>query len=97
MVRAIQFIDLTDMRRMRIAGSFHLRAREQAGLFEMHYLCPCGCGHEGRLLIGNGHKPGGKRASWKWNGSKTEPTLLPSVHHQGHWHGWLTDGYWETV
>ena len=95
MVRAIHFLDLEDMRRMKPPGAFFLEERRTGGLFEMSYLCPCGCGIEGKLLIGKGHKPGGARPSWTWNGSKIEPTLQPSVHHKGHWHGWLRDGYWE--
>ena len=29
---------------------------------------------------------------WRWNGSEAEPTLTPSVHSEGHWHGWVRDG-----
>jgi hypothetical protein len=97
MVRAIQFLDLDDMRRTNLSGSFFLQARQIRGLFEMFYLCPCGCAVEGKLLIGEGHKPGGARPSWNWNGSKASPTLQPSVHHKGHWHGYLKDGYWEEL
>lgn len=67
----------------------------QPGLFDFIYFCPCGCGSEGELLIGQDFKPGGKGSSWRWNGSRTEPTLDPSVNHVGHWHGWLRNGYWE--
>jgi hypothetical protein len=57
------------------------------------YACPCGCGTAGALRVGQGAKPA-QTPSWLWNGSKEAPTLTPSVHHIGHWHGWLTDGMW---
>lgn len=81
----------------RTPGSFRLVPRAETGLFEFQYWCPCGCGQRGSLLVGQGHKPGGERPSWRWNGSATEPTLDPSVHHVGHWHGWLRDGYWRVA
>lgn len=97
MIRAVQFLNLDDMRRMKMPGSFVVVPRRMIGLFEFRYYCPCGCGMENGLLIGEGHKPGGPRPSWQWNGSKTEPTLKPSVHHLDHWHGYLADGYWKAV
>lgn len=77
------------------AGSFHLEDRENPDLREFINFCPCGCGHKGRLLVGDGLKPAGARPSWYWNGSTSEPILEPSVNHEGHWHGWLRNGYWE--
>lgn len=50
------------------------------------YECPCGCGTQGYLA----YKP----ASPGWNFDRTTLTLTPSVHHVGHWHGYLKDGYW---
>jgi hypothetical protein len=29
---------------------------------------------------------------WGWNGSVERPTLTPSIHAPGQWHGYLTDG-----
>lgn len=78
------------------AGSFMLELRDVPGLFEFIYFCPCGCGIRGRLLIGDGFKPGGERPSWRWNGSRTDPGFDPSVNHVDHWHGWLRGGYWES-
>ena len=95
MIRALFYPDRDAWARNRHAGSFILVGRDHPGLFEFRYFCPCGCGIEGGLLIGEGFKPGGDRPSWRWNGSRTEPTLDPSVHHVGHWHGWLKSGYWE--
>jgi hypothetical protein len=31
-------------------------------------------------------------ASWSWNKDKVKPTLKPSLHWVGAWHGWVTDG-----
>ena len=97
MIRALYFDDHQDFKAKAYPGSFFLFDREFNNLFEMSYFCPCGCGIEGRLLLGKGHKPGGERPSWHWHGSVTEPTLTPSVDHRGHWHGWLRDGYWVSV
>ena len=55
----------------------------------MIYCCPCGCGSTGSLAFRPGPSP-----SWEWNGHREKPTLTPSVHHVGHWHGYLTDGVW---
>lgn len=96
MIRALHYVERSEFEANRIPGSFRLELRQSTGLFEFVYFCPCGCGVEGRLLIGDGHKPGGSRPSWRWNGSRSEPTLDPSVNHVGHWHGWLRDGYWES-
>lgn len=96
-IRALHFSDRAEFLKARHRGSFHLEPRQMPGLFELHYFCPCGCGLENRLLVGEGHKPGGARPSWIWNGSKAEPTLKPSVNMIDHWHGYLRDGYWETV
>ena len=29
---------------------------------------------------------------WGWDGNEDVPTLTPSVHHIGHWHGWVRAG-----
>lgn len=31
-------------------------------------------------------------ASWGFDGNLEKPTLTPSVHHVGHWHGWVRAG-----
>ena len=58
-----------------------------------YYACPCGCGRAGGLNVAEGKKPA-YSPSWQWNGSTDAPTLTPSVHHIGHWHGFLTAGMW---
>lgn len=30
--------------------------------------------------------------SWEWDGNEEKPTLKPSVHTRGHWHGWIKNG-----
>lgn len=62
----------------------------------MIYRCPCGCGRLGALPF---HPLGGDdkkhyRDGWHWDGNRDKPTLTPSVHHVGHWHGYLRDGFW---
>lgn len=59
------------------------------------YCCPCGCGHVGRLHVGEATKPA-ESPSWAWTGGREAATLMPSVHHVGHWHGWLRNGVWES-
>lgn len=60
----------------------------------MIYTCPCGCGRQGSLSF----RPPSeddikyKRATWDWDGNIEQPTLHPSIHHVGHWHGWLKSG-----
>lgn len=95
-LRALQMADAIDLRKWMHAGSFCLEARKAADQFEFVYVCPCGCGVISGLLVGEGNKPGGERPSWSWNGSRTEPTLQPSVNQVDHWHGWLNNGYWES-
>lgn len=96
-LRALWYRDRAEFDRARTPGSFRLEERKRQNLFEFIYFCPCGCGTEGRLLVGDGHKPDGARPSWRWNGLRSEPTLHPSVHMVDHWHGWLRSGYWETT
>lgn len=55
----------------------------------MIYVCPCGCGQTGRLRFRPAPSP-----SWEWDGNREAPTLSPSVHHVGHWHGYLRAGLW---
>lgn len=33
-----------------------------------------------------------KHPSWQWDGNEDKPTLHPSVHLPGRWHGWFTAG-----
>lgn len=40
----------------------------------------------------NRGSPGGPRC-WGWDGNEDKPTLLPSIHLPGVWHGFLQAGY----
>lgn len=77
------------------AGSYCFEQRAEPDQSELIYLCPCGCGVVGRLLVGRGSKPSGPRSNWLLSGPANSPTLEPSVNQVGHWHGWLRNGYWE--
>lgn len=57
----------------------------------MIYCCPCGCGAISALDFKPHESP-----SWNWDGNRERPTLTPSVHRVGHWHGWLRNGVWES-
>lgn len=77
-------------------GSFTISEPNEDGEQDFRYRCACGCGYIGTILIGKGFKPS-TTPSWKWNGSIDHATLEPSIHHVGHWHGWLTNGEWYDV
>lgn len=36
--------------------------------------------------------PAGGDRVWGWDGNEEKPTLVPSIHWLGHWHGFLTAG-----
>ena len=95
MIRAIHFDDRTEFRARRLPGSVHFTDPGTDRVSYMWFFCPCGCGELDHILTGVEFKPQSGGPSWLWNGSRTEPTLRPSVHRQPHWHGWLRDGYWE--
>lgn len=97
MIRAIYFSDLAEMREKRLPGRIAIGQPAEHSQIDFWYCCPCGCGKISVLLVGKKFKPSSSSATWNWNGSETEATLTPSVNHVGHWHGWLTDGYWREV
>jgi hypothetical protein len=80
----------------KVPGSFRLTDPDSDGEQWFYYCCPCGCGRTAPLMVGNGFKPQADYPTWNWNGSLDKPTLQPSVHHVGHWHGWLRNGVWES-
>jgi hypothetical protein len=73
------------------AGGFEFVKDREGRVSLMIMICPCGCGNTGGLRIRPAPSP-----SWEWDGNTEAPTLTPSVHHVGHWHGWLKSGVWES-
>ncbi len=69
-------------------GSFCFEATGKGLL----YICPCGCGKMG--FVGFRGKVDPPRPAWEWDGNEESPTLSPSIHDVGHWHGWLREGQW---
>ena len=98
-VRATNTQDKETFYREVKAGSFRVSSTlEEGGSQLLWYCCPCGCGSIAAITVGNRFKPTPVYgASWEWNGDEEAPTLQPSVHHIGHWHGWLRNGMWESV
>ena len=91
-VLAEVFHDFEDFRDrgMRTPGAVCLRGER------LWCTCPCGCGGQGALRVGLNVKPK-ESPSWALAGEPHAPTLDPSVHHVGHWHGWLRQGVWTSV
>lgn len=74
-----------------IAGAFEYYKDGDRFPAGMIYCCPCGCGNIGALPFRPHASP-----SWDWDGNMEAPTLQPSVHHVGHWHGYLSAGVWSS-
>jgi len=96
MLRAIYFENGDDLLKFRHPGAFTVKRADDRGHWFVKYVCPCGCGALDNILVAINYKPPSS-PSWNWNGSRTEPTLAPSVNRRGHWHGYLRDGYWAPV
>lgn len=86
-VKATLFEDIDSVRG--VPGAFEYYREVDRFPAGMIYCCPCGCGATGALAFRPHASP-----SWEWDGNNEAPTLKPSVHHVGHWHGWLTGGVW---
>ncbi|TAN09875.1 MAG: hypothetical protein EPN45_07225 [Rhizobiaceae bacterium] len=82
-VVAQRFEDIDDVQ---IPGAFEYYRSGDRYPAGMIYSCPCGCGARGALRF-RPVEPA--HPSWEWNGNLDKPVLHPSVHHVGHWHGWL--------
>lgn len=89
-VKATRCDDIDDVRAQPGAFEFYVDGAED-NVAGMIYACPCGCGATGALAFRPRPSP-----SWEWDGNREAPTLSPSVHHVGHWHGWLRNGVWES-
>jgi hypothetical protein len=87
------FVTKDQFHEEKIPGAFYIGDVDSDGETSFWYRCPCGCAVPGLLNVGKNFKPA-DGPSWIWNGSTEKPTLEPSVHHVGHWHGWLKNGMW---
>ena len=58
--------------------------------FSHIYVWLPGCSGQDAIAINRG-APGGPRV-WGWDGNENKPTLTPSIHALGQWHGFLTAG-----
>lgn len=89
-VRATLVPDIDERLATPGAFNFYIGFRDPPGAAPkgMVYVCPCGCGQQGALEFKPAPSP-----SWTWDGNREAPTLHPSIHHVGHWHGWLQKGF----
>ena len=71
-------------------GGFEITTQPN-GQREFWMKCLGKCGQVTPLLIRPVVSPS-DRHSWELTGTPEHPTLHPSIHHPGCWHGWLTDG-----
>lgn len=44
------------------------------------------------IQIPIGREKPAQSPSWQWDGNRERPTLSPSIHTHGHWHGWVRNG-----
>lgn len=49
-------------------------------------------GNAGMLRLKPMVDEGDSSPSWQWDGNEEKPTLSPSVHLPGRWHGWFRKG-----
>ncbi len=80
--------------------AFDFDSKETGGdrAVEVHhmYICLPGGGDSGWAAIQcRKGSPGGERV-WGWDGNEDRPTLTPSVHWPGVWHGWCRAGRLES-
>lgn len=99
-LRAITYADRRRHRAELTPGSLWFSDAGEGEQAALWFVCPCGCGMLSRITVGHRHKPKLRGPTWHWNGSRSEPTLEPSVNIRRNslcpgWHGWLRDGYWE--
>lgn len=75
--------------RLRKVGEYYFVDNEITGARAMWLCIPSKFRIEGfervRLPIG--------ADGWQWDGNVETPTLKPSVHTFGHWHGWVRNGF----
>ena len=76
-----------------IPGAFKFFNSGGNGPSGMNFICPCGCGALSPLHF---ERDETADPAWQWDGNIEKPTLTPSVHWVGHWHGYLRGGVWES-
>ena len=74
-------------------GDYFLISHEKSGSKGMKFICPCGCGQESYLSFTDSRK------RWERSGFDDCLTLWPSLQMlcDCRWHGYLTNGYFESV
>lgn len=83
--------DIDEVKATPGAFEFYVSSSSDGKPVGMIYSCPCGCGGIRALDFKPRSSP-----SWQWDGNRDAPTLTPSVHWVGHWHGFLRNGVWES-
>lgn len=75
-------------------GEFEI-ITEPNGQRRFWFVCPGPCRSIAALAL----RPvvEGSGASWAFDGNEDAPTLSPSIHHVGCWHGWLNCGQYKEV
>ena len=76
-------------------GAFCLAVNGNGETCSLIAVC-VGCGGLSALTCSRDGKPPGDK-TWHLTGTDDAPTLSPSVHHVGCWHGWLRDGEWSAA
>lgn len=60
------------------------------------YICLPGERMWSPIHVRRGPTPASDRV-WGWDGNFDKPTVTPSIHHPGLWHGYLTAGRFQSV
>jgi hypothetical protein len=71
-------------------GTYKFFADDDGSVAGMNFRCPCPCARLTPIYF-TGHAEAND-PSWDWDGNREAPTLWPSLHAVGHWHGWLKQG-----
>jgi len=71
-------------------GDYEIQHGADGVVLRLLLCCP-GCGSIQALPVRHaGFTP--KGVAWDWDGKEDTPTLSPSIHHVGCWHGFLKAG-----
>lgn len=70
-------------------GQFDI-VTEPSGQKRFWFVCPGPCKSISAIAIRPVQDESSQ--SWGWDGNEESPTLDPSIHHIGCWHGWLKNG-----